>query len=91
MSFFFALRPSKDPLCYVGCVGLGVRCGFGADVCAKYSRGERFPKAKVEATKAKSALKDTATPEDVAEQVKYLVMSKSITGQNIVIDCGIAI
>lgn len=54
-------------------------------------RGERFPQEKVDATKAKSALKDTATPEDVAEQVKCLVMSKSITGQNIVIDCGIAI
>lgn len=55
------------------------------------NRGERFPKEKVEATKAKSALKDTASPEDVADQVKCLVMSKSITGQNIVVDCGIAI
>jgi enoyl-[acyl-carrier-protein] reductase (NADH) len=54
-------------------------------------RGERFPKEKVEATRAKSALKDTADPVDVAEQVRTLVMSKSITGQNIVIDCGIAI
>ena len=54
-------------------------------------RGARFPEAKVKATTEKSALKATATPEDVAEQVKTLVLSKSITGQNIVIDCGIAI
>ena len=62
------------------------------DYNAKFDgRGNRFPKEKVEATKSKSALKDTATPEDVAEQIKTLVLSKSITGQNIVIDCGIAI
>ncbi|ETN45623.1 uncharacterized protein HMPREF1541_09455 [Cyphellophora europaea CBS 101466] len=71
--------------------GKSVRCNSVSPGLMMTEWGERFPKAKVEATKAKSALKDTATPEDVAEQVKYLVMSKSITGQNIVIDCGIAI
>ena len=45
----------------------------------------------MKATTEKSALKSLATPEDVAEQVKTLVLSKSITGQNVVIDCGIAI
>ena len=55
------------------------------------SRGNCFPPAKVKATTDKSALKATATPEDVAEQVKTLVLSKSITGQNIVVACGIAI
>ena len=54
-------------------------------------RGAKFPEAKVKATADKSALKSLATPEDVAEQVKTLVLSKSITGQNIVLDCGIAI
>lgn len=54
-------------------------------------RGNQFPESKVKATVDKSALKSTATPEDVAEQIRTLVLSKSITGQNIVLDCGIAI
>jgi enoyl-[acyl-carrier-protein] reductase (NADH) len=54
-------------------------------------RGNQFPEAKVKATVEKSALKGTATVEDVADQIKTLVLSKSITGQNIVLDCGIAI
>ena len=45
----------------------------------------------MKATTEKSALKATASPEDVADQIKTLVLSKSITGQNIVLDCGIAI
>ena len=56
-----------------------------------FDRGERFPKEKVEATKNKAALKDTADPVDVAEQVRALIMSKSTTGQNVIVDCGIAI
>jgi hypothetical protein len=35
--------------------------------------------------KDKSALKSLATPEDVADQVKTMVLSKSMTGQNIVV------
>jgi enoyl-[acyl-carrier-protein] reductase (NADH) len=54
-------------------------------------RGNKFPEAKVKATTEKSALKATASPEDVAEQIRTLVLSKSMTGQNIVMDCGIAI
>ena len=54
-------------------------------------RGNQFPESKVTATTEKSALKRTATPEDVADHIKTLVLSRSITGQNIVIDCGIAI
>jgi hypothetical protein len=33
----------------------------------------------------KSALKSLATPEDVADQVKTMVLSKSMTGQNVVV------
>jgi enoyl-[acyl-carrier-protein] reductase (NADH) len=54
-------------------------------------RGHRFPPEKVKAATERSALKSTATPDDVADHVKTIVLSKSITGQNIVIDCGIAI
>lgn len=53
--------------------------------------GQQFPAAKIKATTEKSALKSLATVEDVAEQVKLLAMTRSQTGQNIVIDCGIAI
>lgn len=71
--------------------GKGVRCNSVSPGLMMTEWGNRFPKEKVKATTEKSALKDTATPEDVAEQVKTLVLSRSITGQNIVIDCGIAI
>lgn len=54
-------------------------------------RGSQFPEAKIKATTDKTALKALPAPEDVAEQIKALVLSKSITGQNIVIDGGIAI
>ena len=53
--------------------------------------GHKFPEAKLKATKEKSAGKDFASVEDVAEQVRTLVIGKSMTGQNLVIDCGIAI
>jgi NAD(P)-dependent dehydrogenase (short-subunit alcohol dehydrogenase family) len=71
--------------------GEKVRCNSVSPGLMLTEWGEKFPKEKVEATKGKAALKRTAEPEDVAEQVKALVMSRSITGQNIVIDCGIAI
>lgn len=53
--------------------------------------GARFPEAKVRATVEKSAGKALATPEDVAEQICTLALGRSITGQNLVMDCGIAI
>lgn len=53
--------------------------------------GANFPESKVKATTEKSALKSLATPEDVAEQVRMLAVGKSMTGQNLVMDCGIAI
>lgn len=54
-------------------------------------RGNHFPETKIKATTEKSALKTLTTPEEVAEQIKTLVLTKSITGQNIVLDGGIAI
>lgn len=71
--------------------GKSVRCNSVSPGLMMTEWGSRFPESKVNATKEKSALKNTASPEDVAEQVRYLALSKSITGQNIVIDCGIAI
>lgn len=71
--------------------GKTIRCNSVSPGLMLTEWGSKFPESKVSATKEKSALKNTATPEDVAEQVKCLALSKSITGQNVVIDCGIAI
>jgi len=71
--------------------GPKVRCNCVSPGLMMTEWGNQFPESKVKATVEKSALKSTATPEDVAEQIRTLVLSKSITGQNIVIDCGIAI
>lgn len=99
------VRPSGSSLPYAVTKAAQIHLMKGlATICGKEVRvnsvspglmmtewGAKFPEAKVKATKEKAALKDTATPEDVAEQVRTLAMSRSITGQNIVIDCGIAI
>lgn len=53
--------------------------------------GQQFPEKKLNATIEKSAGKSLATVEDVSEQIRTLVLSKSQTGQNLVLDCGIAI
>ncbi len=65
--------------------------GYQTDLSNSTTRGHLFPEAKVKATTEKTALKSLPTPEDVADQIKTLVLSKSITGQNIVLDGGIAI
>lgn len=54
-------------------------------------RGQRFSDEKIKTTMHQTALKALPKVEDVAEQVKTLALNKSITGQNIVMDCGIAI
>ncbi|ETI27042.1 hypothetical protein G647_10141 [Cladophialophora carrionii CBS 160.54] len=71
--------------------GPKVRCNSVSPGLMMTEWGNQFPESKVKATVEKSALKGTATVEDVADQIKTLVLSKSITGQNIVIDCGIAV
>lgn len=54
-------------------------------------RGNNFPEEVIESNIQKAALKDVSTVEDVAQQVKTFALSRSQTGQNAVIDCGIAI
>ncbi|KIW88825.1 uncharacterized protein Z519_10309 [Cladophialophora bantiana CBS 173.52] len=71
--------------------GTKVRCNSVSPGLMMTEWGNQFPESKVKATVDKAALKSTATPEDIADQIKTLVLSKSITGQNIVMDCGIAI
>ena len=51
----------------------------------------QFSEEKREILKARTKLGRFATIEDVAEQVLFLVNSKSITGQNIIIDSGFSL
>jgi len=53
--------------------------------------GLQFPKAKIEASVAKTQLKRLATVEDVAQQVLCFANSKSVTGANAVIDAGFSL
>ncbi|KAF4766751.1 hypothetical protein N7455_005715 [Penicillium solitum] len=53
--------------------------------------GQGFPAEKIKAVEEKNVLKRLATPEDVAEHVKFLSMSRSITGMNAVIDAGFSL
>src|SRR5271155_4154082 len=71
--------------------GPRIRCNTVSPGLMMTEWGSRFPEVKIKATTEKSALKNLPTTEDVADQVKTLALSKSITGQNIVLDCGIAI
>ncbi|EXJ84891.1 alcohol dehydrogenase [Capronia epimyces CBS 606.96] len=71
--------------------GAKVRCNSVSPGLMLTEWGNQFPEAKIKATTERAALKSLTTPEDVAEQIKTLVLSKSITGQNIVLDGGIAI
>ncbi|KAF2088656.1 NAD(P)-binding protein [Saccharata proteae CBS 121410] len=50
--------------------------------------GLKFPASKREATIAKTQLQRLASVEDVALNVRTLVLSQSQTGQNVVLDCG---
>lgn len=53
--------------------------------------GQKFPKEKIEKSINNSKLKRLATIEDVAENVRTLALSKSQTGQNIIIDAGVSL
>ncbi|KAL9095416.1 MAG: hypothetical protein Q9165_002287 [Trypethelium subeluteriae] len=52
--------------------------------------GMQFPEAKREASRNNTKLKRLATVEDVADQIRTLALSRSTTGQNILIDGGLA-
>ncbi|KAF2115276.1 oxidoreductase ucpA [Lophiotrema nucula] len=50
--------------------------------------GMKFPESKREAAKNNTKLKRLATVDDVADQVRTLALSRSVTGQNLCIDGG---
>ncbi|RYP50731.1 hypothetical protein DL768_003791 [Monosporascus sp. mg162] len=53
--------------------------------------GLSFPPERLGAVKEQNKLKRFATLDDVAEQVKTYVTSKTVTGQNAVIDAGFSL
>lgn len=71
--------------------GPRIRCNSISPGLMMTEWGQKFPDAKIKATTEKGALKSLANVDDVADQVRSMVMSKSMTGQNVVVDCGIAI
>lgn len=71
--------------------GPKIRCNSVSPGLMMTEWGQKFPEAKVKAATEKGALKSLASVADVADQVRTMVMSKSMTGQNVVVDCGIAI
>jgi NAD(P)-dependent dehydrogenase (short-subunit alcohol dehydrogenase family) len=71
--------------------GPNIRCNSVSPGLMMTEWGQRFPEAKVKETMEKGALKRLANVEDVAELVSTIALSQSITGQNVIIDGGIAI
>jgi NAD(P)-dependent dehydrogenase (short-subunit alcohol dehydrogenase family) len=71
--------------------GKEVRCNSISPGLMMTEWGEKFGEEKVKATTQKGALKRLAEVKDVAEMVKSVAMNGSVTGQNFVVDCGIAI
>jgi NAD(P)-dependent dehydrogenase (short-subunit alcohol dehydrogenase family) len=71
--------------------GPKIRCNAVSPGLMLTEWGQRFPEDKIQATIEKSMLKSLPTVEDVADQVRALAVSKSMTGQNVVMDCGIAV
>ncbi|CAK7273915.1 hypothetical protein SEPCBS119000_005903 [Sporothrix epigloea] len=73
------------------CGKSGVRCNAVSPGLLLTEWGQRFSAEQIQDAVGKTALGRVASVEDVAEQVKALALSRSITGQNIVIDGGIAL
>lgn len=71
--------------------GPKIRCNAVSPGLLLTEWGNRFPESKIKDTTEKGMLKRLPTVEDVAEQVRSLATNKSMTGQNIIVDCGIAV
>lgn len=71
--------------------GPKVRCNSVSPGLLMTEWGQRFSESQIQSAVDKTTLGKLATIEDVADQVKTLALSRSMTGQNIVVDGGIAI
>ncbi|KAL1888553.1 hypothetical protein Sste5346_009510 [Sporothrix stenoceras] len=71
--------------------GPNVRCNSVSPGLLMTEWGQRFSPDQIQSALDKTTTGRLATIEDVADQVKTLALSRSMTGQNIVLDGGIAI
>ena len=71
--------------------GPKIRCNAVSPGLMLTEWGQRFSEDKIKANAEKGMLKSLATVEDVAEQVRTLATNRSMTGQNVILDCGIAV
>ncbi|KAL5324559.1 hypothetical protein ACEPPN_009105 [Leptodophora sp. 'Broadleaf-Isolate-01'] len=76
--------------CLATVCGPKIQCNSVSPGMLMTEWGQQFPGFAVKAVTEKAALKRISTVEDVAELVRTIVLNKSLTGQNVVIDCGIA-
>jgi NAD(P)-dependent dehydrogenase (short-subunit alcohol dehydrogenase family) len=70
------------------CGSSGVRVNSVSPGLLLTEWGQKFGEEKIAKNVGMTKLGRLAEVEDVASQVRTLALSKSITGQNIVIDCG---
>ncbi|KAJ5812075.1 short chain dehydrogenase [Penicillium riverlandense] len=76
--------------CLAAVCGPKIQCNSVSPGLMMTEWGQRFPEATVNAVTEKGALKRLTTAEDVADLIRTMILSRSLTGQNIVIDCGIS-
>ncbi|GAB7365051.1 hypothetical protein MBLNU230_g5832t1 [Neophaeotheca triangularis] len=74
-----------------GICGPGVRVNAVSPGLLLTEWGLQFPEEKREKAREATRLKRLPTVEDVADQVRVLALSKSVTGQNIVVDSGTSV
>ena len=77
--------------CMASVSGPKIRCNSVSPGLLMTDWGQRFPESAVKSISGRAALKGIPSIGDVADLVSTMVMSQSLTGQNVVIDCGIAI
>ena len=77
--------------CLASISGPKVRCNTLSPGLMMTDWGQKFPDQAVASVRDKAILKRLADLDDVANLAKSILLNGSLTGQNVVIDCGIAI
>ena len=77
--------------CLATVCGPKIQCNSISPGLVMSEWGQQFPESVVKDISEKAALKRLTTLEDVAEMVRTMVSSESLTGKNIIMDCGIVI
>ena len=76
--------------CLAAVCGPRIQCNSVSPGLMMTEWGQQFPTSVVNAVADKGALKRLSTAEDVADLIRTIVLNRSLTGQNVVIDCGIS-